>query len=286
VRATSLPPALPVAPAALPLLVAVLLSPAVPSAAGAERWLRPVPGEVARSFSYTRDAPFAAGAHRGADLAARPGTPVRSACAGTVVHAGPVAGQGAVVSVRCGGRRVSYLPLARVAVRAGAPIRAGTAIGVVSAGHGGLHVGVRREADRFGYQDPLALLPSPGHPRAPSPLALRRPSPPSIPIGRPTRPIARAPRPATPVARAPRPAAPIASIPRALPPLAAAPPSTVLAPPRAPLRSVAPWPVWAGLALLLAGAAGSGALSLRRRRVARRPLGAAAHPRSGRGAPA
>jgi murein DD-endopeptidase MepM/ murein hydrolase activator NlpD len=250
VRATSLPPALPVAPAALLLLVAVL-SPAVPSAA-AERWLRPVPGEVARSFSYTRAAPFAAGAHRGADLVARPGSPVRSACAGTVVHAGPVAGRSGVVSVRCGGRRVSYLPLARVAVRAGAPVRAGTTIGAVAGGHGGLHVGVRREADRFGYEDPLALLVRAGRPTGPAPIALRRPA---------------------------RPA------PRATPPPAPAPPSTLVAPPRAPLRSVAPWPVWAGLALVLAGAAGSGAVALHRQRAARHQP-AAAGARSRRESPA
>ena len=58
-RAISLPTALPVAAAALALVAAVLAPLAVPSTALAERWQRPVPGEVARPFSYSRAAPFA-----------------------------------------------------------------------------------------------------------------------------------------------------------------------------------------------------------------------------------
>ena len=113
----------------------------------------------ARSTTPAR-APFAPGAHRGADLAAPPGTAVRAACAGRVVHAGPVAGRG-VVSVRCGARRVTP-PAARgrSAVRAGARVRAGAPIGTLAAGHGGLHLGVRAEGDPFGYVDPMTLLPA------------------------------------------------------------------------------------------------------------------------------
>jgi murein DD-endopeptidase MepM/ murein hydrolase activator NlpD len=260
VRATSLPPALPVAAAAIPLMAAVLVPLAVPSAALAERWLRPVPGEVARPFSYTRASPFARGAHRGADLAARPGTPIRSACSGAVVHAGPVAGHGRVVSVRCGARRVSYLPLATSAVRAGTQVRAGTPIGTVGTGHGGLHVGVRREADRFGYEDPLALLSARRRPPGPVPIAAPRRPPRAVP-----RPVA-APRPPLPRALARRPATQPRAARRHVSP-----------------RAVAPWPVWTGLALLLAGAAGSGSVALRRRRRAasRSRSGASALPDPG-----
>ena len=151
--ATSPPIALPVAAAVTSVLAAVLVPPAVPSAALAERWLRPVPGEVARTFHYARGAPFTPGAHRGVDLAAPPGTAVRSACAGRVVHAGRVAGRG-VVSVRCGARRVAHLPVRSIGVRAGARVRAGASIGTLAAGHGGLHLGVRAEGDPFGYVDP------------------------------------------------------------------------------------------------------------------------------------
>ena len=76
-RASLPPTARPVATAAVVLVAAVLVPLAITSTALAERWLRPVPGEVARPFSYAREAPFAAGAHRGVDLVAPPGTAVR-----------------------------------------------------------------------------------------------------------------------------------------------------------------------------------------------------------------
>jgi hypothetical protein len=260
VRAISLPTALPVAAAALALVAAALAPLAAPSTALAERWLRPVPGAVARPFSYSTDAPFVRGAHRGADLAARPGATVRAACSGRVVYAGAVPGGDRVVSVRCGDRRVSYLPLAAVAVRADATINAGAPIGTVAPGHGGLHVGVRREGDPFGYQDPMALLPPPDRPFTPVP-----------PPGRRIRPR-RAPRGARPRAVL-RLAMPMPDPRRALAPLAS--PATLRRPLAArPAASLAPWPVWAGLGAVLAGAAGSGAIALRRR-VARSRSGSA-----------
>lgn len=237
-RATSLPSAHPITSATLALVAAAVVPAAIPSAALAQRWQRPVPGDVARSFSYVRAAPFAAGAHRGVDLAAPPGTAVRAACAGTVIHAGDVAGRGGVVSLRCGRLRVSHLPLARIAVRAGTTVPVGVRIGTVATGHRGLHLGVRREADRFGYIDPAALLPRAARPPVHVPASPRVRSP-------------RGPAPGRVRTRslAPRPAALVTG------------PHVVA--PRAP----APWPVWAGLALLLAGAAGSGSIVIRRRRA-------------------
>ena len=235
-------------------MAAALAPLAVPSTAVAERWLRPVPGEVARAFAYDRAAPFTAGAHRGADLAAPPGTAVRAACAGRVVHAGPVAGRDRVVSMSCGGRRVSYLPLATVSVEEDTVLRAGATIGTVAPGHGGLHVGVRRESDPFGYEDPMALLPAPDRPFTPAPI----PKPPRA-----------APRPAAPRSAplprvAPRPAAPRSS---PLPSVRRVAPRPIARP--APASSPVPWPVWAGLAALLCGAAGSRTVVVRRRRSAR-----------------
>jgi len=207
----------PLAALALALLCGALL----PGVAVAARWARPVPGDVARPFHFGAD-PFRAGQHRGADLEAPPGTAVRSACAGRVRFAGRVAGEGRVVSVRCGRWRVSYVGLGELSVRAGERVRARERLGRASgpsAGHEGLHLGVRREGARFGYVDPLRFLGS----------APPAPPPPLAPVPR----------------RVPRTSAPA---PSAAPVLAA--------PAAAP--GVAPWLVWAGLALVLAGAAGSG----------------------------
>ena len=248
-RATSLPTALSVAAAALSLTVAALAPLAAPSSALAERWQRPVPGDVARPFSYTRAAPFTAGAHRGLDLAARPGARVRAACGGVVVHAGPVAGRAAVVSIRCGRRRVSHLPLAPVAVRAGMTIAAGAPIGAVAPGHGGLHLGVRREGDPFAYEDPAALLAGDAPVRPPLAGARRT-------------------RPARRVRVRPPAPRPDAVRPDAVRPDAVRPaPRPDAVRPAAPGRAPAPWPVFAGLGLLLAGAAGSGTVAVRRRRA-------------------
>jgi len=212
---------------------AVLLSAAAGAGAGARGpdWLRPVPGDAARPFAYRGSNPFAAGQHRGLDLAAAPGTRVRAACPGRVRFAGRVPGLGRAVSVRCDAHRVVYLPLRSVRVRPGAFVAAGSPLGTVAAGHGGaLHLGVRREGRRFGYVDPAGLL---GEPPPPALGPVPRPAPPArVPAG-------------------PRPSAR---------------PAPARAPAPAPVPGVAPWPVWLGLALLLTGAAGSRTLTVRRRR--------------------
>ena len=79
-------------------------------------------GPVERGFDPGR--PFEAGRHRGIDLAAAPGTPVRAACAGPVVVAGRVGSSGGVVTVRCGPWRVTHMPLATIGVRGGRSRRA------------------------------------------------------------------------------------------------------------------------------------------------------------------
>jgi len=238
-RVTSPPATLLIAAA-----LAVLTLLAHPSSAGAERWQRPVPGEVTRSFHYSPATPFASGAHRGADLAAAPGDPVRAACAGVVAHAGPVPGGASAVTVRCGDRRVTHLPLRRPAVRRGTRVAAGTRIGTLAPGHAGLHLGVRSAADPFGYIDPLPLLPRPTDP-TPTPPLPARPSnaPGTAPIEHPSMPPSNAPAPAP--------------IPR--------PSAAPLAPPLA----------WAGLALAALATTGTGALITRRRARATRVTTAA-----------
>jgi murein DD-endopeptidase MepM/ murein hydrolase activator NlpD len=234
VSATSSPPTPLIATVACALCAALPAPLAVPATAVAMRWQRPVPGDVARPFSYERSTPFVAGAHRGVDLRAAPGTVVLAACSGAVVHASAVAGRERVVSTSCGYRRVSYLPLASIAVRKGGSVGAGAPIGTVAAGHGGLHVGVRRASDRFAYLDPMTLFAAPARPFAP---ASRRVGPRLVP--RMPLPRARAAEPATRPLVTTGPASP------------------------------APWPVWAGLGLVLFGAAGSGTIAVRWRDRAR-----------------
>ncbi|MDL5204054.1 M23 family metallopeptidase [Streptomyces sp. ALI-76-A] len=102
--------------------------------------------------------------HRGVDLAAAPGTPVRAVAAGRVSFAGRVAGRG-VVAVQLTGTgdpplRTTYEPV-RASVRKGDEVAAGEALGTVepTGSHCAapcVHWGLRRgEA----YLDPLSLLP-------------------------------------------------------------------------------------------------------------------------------
>ncbi|WP_443333994.1 murein hydrolase activator EnvC family protein [Streptomyces sp. MNU103] len=102
--------------------------------------------------------------HRGVDLAAAPGTPVRAVADGRVSFAGRVAGKG-VVSVELTGTgdpplRTTYEPV-RASVPQGAEVSAGEVIGTVEAGGSHctapcVHWGLLRGET---YLDPLSLLP-------------------------------------------------------------------------------------------------------------------------------
>lgn len=127
-------------------------------ASTATGWMPPVEGPVVRPFDPPSEA-WSAG-HRGIDLAAPPGTPVRAAGAGRVSFAGPVAGGLHVVVTHPDGWRTSYSYLARVDVAAGAPVERGAVLGVsggTGPGHGpgAVHVGLRLGRD---YVDPAPLL--------------------------------------------------------------------------------------------------------------------------------
>ncbi|MGW2210167.1 peptidoglycan DD-metalloendopeptidase family protein [Streptomyces sp. NPDC001781] len=103
---------------------------------------------------------YAAG-HRGVDLAAGLGAPVRAVAAGRVSYAGRVAGRG-VVAVALAGTalRTTYEPV-RAGVRAGTEVRAGEVVGTVE-GTGShcpeacVHWGL---LDGETYLNPLGLLP-------------------------------------------------------------------------------------------------------------------------------
>jgi Peptidase family M23/Putative serine esterase (DUF676) len=147
----------------LPVVLAAALSvaPAPPAGAGgpnAGGWVRPVDGEVVEPFDEPASA-YGAG-HRGADLAAEPGTTVRAANAGVVTFAGVVAGSRHVVVLHDGGLRTSYSFLLTIAVRTGQRVDAGQAVGTsgdTGPGHGidVLHFGLRID-DR--YLDPMSLF--------------------------------------------------------------------------------------------------------------------------------
>ena len=141
-------------------------------------WM-PVAGAVVRGFD-ARAGPYGPG-HRGIDIAAPTGEPLRTPAAGRVVFAGPVAGT-IWVSLRIApGVLVTLGPVLDPTVTAG-QVRSRSPIGRVGPGHGAtLHLGVRVDGV---YVDPLphlldrprarlAPLPSPGGLPAPGPAHQR-----------------------------------------------------------------------------------------------------------------
>ncbi|MEV7979169.1 M23 family metallopeptidase [Streptomyces sp. NPDC086519] len=100
--------------------------------------------------------------HRGVDVGASAGEPVRAVAAGRVAYAGRVAGRG-VVSVRLAGTdlRTTYEPVTAT-VRTGDEVAAGQVVGTVEpagahcGARGCLHWGLLRGET---YVDPLLLLP-------------------------------------------------------------------------------------------------------------------------------
>jgi len=165
--------------AAVALILLSLL--VVPPAEAAWRW--PLRGEVRRPFAVTAARPYDAGQHRGVDLAARPGSVVRSACPGRVHFAGRIARHGGVVSVRCGGLVATYLELGAVHAVRGRRVGAGARLGSVGpAAH--LHLGAR-EARSGRYVDPLTLLRTPRGPAlGPAPDVVPSPRRPATPAPR------------------------------------------------------------------------------------------------------
>src|SRR3954451_8283009 len=112
------------------LLSALLLPTALARASGGWTW--PVQGQVLTQFHNGAD-PYAAGQHRGVDIAAPVGTSVLAATAGTVHYAGVVRSPGRTVSERAEDGRyvVSYLHLPALFVGRGEHVAAGTPLGAV-----------------------------------------------------------------------------------------------------------------------------------------------------------
>jgi murein DD-endopeptidase MepM/ murein hydrolase activator NlpD len=271
---------------ALSILVLLLFAPV----ARAGSWQRPVDGEVLRPFAAGPDR-YARGQHRGVDLAAARGSPVRSACAGRVSFAGRVPRGGLTVSVRCGAIVATYQQLGSIAVRARDFARRGARLGSVgpssdpSEHRAHLHLGAR-DAATGRYLDPLSLLAAapPGTPLLPTlarrpraaPLGPAPAAPRAVPDG-PLRPAAPRAAPARPLPVAPRaaPARPLPVAPRAAParPLPAAPRAApARRRPASPLgvEPALPWSVWVGLGCAGIGLPIGGFVRLRQRRRASR----------------
>jgi murein DD-endopeptidase MepM/ murein hydrolase activator NlpD len=121
----------------------------------------PVHGPVIRGFEPS-ETPYGPG-HRGIDIAAAPGTMVRSAGDGVVAFAGRIGGEQYVSVDHPDGVRTTYSWLESISVRRGQDVRRGDLLGTTGFGHDGvepphLHFGARL-ADR--YIDPLLLLARP-----------------------------------------------------------------------------------------------------------------------------
>ncbi|MFL5912518.1 MAG: M23 family metallopeptidase, partial [Gaiellaceae bacterium] len=154
------------------------------SAVASGDWIWPVRGEVITPYRNGTD-PYAAGQHRGIDIASPVGTAVVAATRGSVTFAGVAGSSGLTISIRTADNRfdTSYLHLSSASVHEGDSVSAGQRIGAVgtsgrrSAEQPHLHFGVREAGSRQSYRDPLDFLaPLPAPPR-PQPAAAPRTAP-------------------------------------------------------------------------------------------------------------
>ena len=198
----------------LAVVVATASLVVVPAAAG---WVWPADGPVLRPFSLAEDE-YAAGQHRGLDIAAATGADVRAPASGTVTFSGSVPGGGRALTIQTSdGLAVTLLQLASVAVPRGAGVAEGAVVGTVGASEDAVtaaphvHLGIRVATEPNGYVDPARLLPA----RAVVPAA--------EPVG------AAAPEPAPATVVEPEPAsAPVESAGSAAPPSPVAAPAAVV----------------------------------------------------------
>ena len=200
-------------------------------------WAWPADGSILRGFSV-QDDQYAAGQHRGIDVALAGAPAVRAPASGEVSFAGQVPTHGSTVTiVTSDGYKASLTHLGVLRVRKGQSVGEGDPI--ADAGPSGeaehdtlyVHLGIR-VGDGDTYVDPLGLLPprsAPNPPPAPAapPATVPPPAtspPPSVAEQAPTPAPTPAPAPASAPAPAPAPAPVPASGPAA--PVAQAPNSS------------------------------------------------------------
>ena len=137
---------------------AVLMPSVAGPALAAGEWPWPVVGPVIRGFDPP-DTPFGSG-HRGIDIAAALGSPVRAPAAGIVTFAGPVGGRLFLTLDHGGGLESRYSFLAALVARRGDSVSAGQVVAHSGSGHAGdlvpnLHLAVLLHD---AYVDPLDYL--------------------------------------------------------------------------------------------------------------------------------
>jgi murein DD-endopeptidase MepM/ murein hydrolase activator NlpD len=142
--------------------VACRASPAGASTGGGHRAPLPPTPVVVTAFSVGEHR-WSPG-HRGVDLSARAGTEVMASAAGTVRHAGEVAGRPVLSILHPDGLITTYEPVLAT-VRQGQRVSRGQVIGIVEPGHPScptmtcLHWGARLgSGNSAAYLDPLGLL--------------------------------------------------------------------------------------------------------------------------------
>jgi len=132
---------------------------ALPTAAAAWTW--PVDGRVLRPFTFDPAHPYAAGQHRGLDIAAAAGSAVRAPAGGTVTFAGTVPDGGKTLSIEThAGYTATLLHLGSLGVARGAHVDEGGKV-ATGGGEGFVYFGLRTTGNPQGYVDPLAFLPAP-----------------------------------------------------------------------------------------------------------------------------
>ena len=183
------------------------------STAPAGAWSWPAEGQVLRPFSLGEN-PFAAGHHRGVDIAAPSGSLVRAPAGGDISFAGTVPHGGKTVTIRTAdGWSVTLVHLGSLAVRRGDRVAERDAVGTI--GPSGetehttpyVHLGVRRTDEDHGYVDPLLLLPEPTAPGPPQQQPTAASAAPTAPTASPGSP------PTASAVAAPPPAEPVSGLP-------------------------------------------------------------------------
>src|SRR5215218_655887 len=152
------------------LLIAVAISLVlVPPAAA---WTWPADREVLKPFAFDPTHPYAAGQHRGIDIAGSTGADVRAPAAGTVTFAGSVPSSGKSVTIQTqDGYSVTLVHLGSISAVRGTIVAEGAPVGSIGASgdvewpQPYVHLGIRIAAEAQGYLDPLSFLP----PRVPPP---------------------------------------------------------------------------------------------------------------------